>query len=172
LLHRAPGLAPIGSVIAQHHERLDGSGFHRACRGPDISATSRLLAAADAYQTLTETRAGREPLAPKQAAQTLRDDARRGELCGNAVANVLEAAGLAGRTKKVTYAAGLTAREIEVLQVLARGGANKEIARDLGLSPKTVDNHIQSIYSKLGVRTRGGATLFALEHGLLQPGKT
>ena len=44
------------------------------------------------------------------------------------------------------------------------------IGRDLGLSPKTVDNHIQSIYAKLGVKTRGGATLFALERGLLHPG--
>jgi HD-GYP domain-containing protein (c-di-GMP phosphodiesterase class II) len=172
LLHRAPGLAPIGAVIAQHHERLDGSGFHRACRGPELPAASRLLAAADIYQTLTETRGGREALSPKQAAQRLRDDARGGALCGEAVAAVLEAAGQTGRAKKVTYAAGLTAREIEVLQALARGGANKEIARDLALSPKTVDNHIQSVYSKLGVKTRGGATLFALERGLLQPGKT
>ena len=83
---------------------------------------------------------------------------------------MLEAAGLNGRAKKIPHVAGLTAREIEVLQALARGGANKEIARDLGLSPKTVDNHIQSIYSKLGLKTRGGATLFALERGLLQPG--
>ena len=172
LLHRAPGLAPIGAVMAQHHERLDGSGFHRACRGPDLSAASRMLAAADAYQTLTEARASRAALTPKQAAQTLRDDARRGALCGEAVAAVLEAAGQSGRAKKTTYAAGLTAREIEVLQALARGGSNKEIARGLGLSPKTVDNHTQSIYSKLGVQTRGGATLYALEHGLLQPAKT
>ncbi len=172
LLHRAPGLVSIGAIIAQHHERLDGSGFHRACRGPDLSTASRLLAAADDYQTLTETRAGREAMSPKQAAQSLRDEARRGGLCGEAVAAVLQAAGVSGRMKKVTYAAGLTTREIEVLQALARGGANKEIARDLGLSPKTVDNHIQSIYSKLGVKTRGGATLFALERGLLQPGKT
>jgi HD-GYP domain-containing protein (c-di-GMP phosphodiesterase class II) len=171
LLHRSPGLAPIGAVIAQHHERLDGSGFHRACRGPDLSAASRLLAAADAYQTWTETRRNREALSAKRAAQRLRDDAKNGCLDGEAVAAVLEAAGQSGRAKKVTYVAGLTAREIEVLQALARGGANKDIAGELSLSPKTVDNHIQSIYSKLGVKTRGGATLFALEHGLLQPGK-
>ncbi len=171
LLHRAPGLAPISVVIAQHHERLDGSGFHRACRGPDLSAASRLLAAADAYQTLTEARHGREAFTSKQAAQKLRDDARSGKLCGEAVAAVLEAAGQTGRARKVTHVGGLTAREIEVLQALARGGSNKDIARELALSPKTVDNHIQSIYSKVGVKTRGGATLFALERGLLQPGK-
>jgi len=171
LLHRAPGLAPIGVVIAQHHERLDGSGFHRACRGPDLSKASRLLAAADTYETLTENRGKREALSPQKAALALREEARRGALCGDAVAAVLEAAGLGGRSKKVTHIAGLTAREIEVLQALARGGATKDIASDLELSPKTVDNHIQSIYAKLGVKTRGGATLFALERGLLQPGK-
>jgi HD-GYP domain-containing protein (c-di-GMP phosphodiesterase class II) len=172
LLHRVPALASIGAVIAQHHERLDGSGFHRACRGHDLPAASRLLAAADTFQTLTEARGVRAALTRKQAAQKLRDDARTGQLCGDAVAAVLDAAGQTGRAKKVAYVAGLTGREIEVLQALARGGATKEIARDLGLSPKTVDNHIQSIYSKLGVKTRGGATLFALERGLLQPGKT
>jgi HD-GYP domain-containing protein (c-di-GMP phosphodiesterase class II) len=172
LLHRAPGLAPIGAVIAQHHERLDGTGFHRACRGPELSSVSRLLAAADAYQTLTEDRAGREAVSPKAAANQLREEARAGRLDGDAVSAVLDAAGLTGRAKKVTYAAGLTAREIGVLRALARGGANKSMARELGVSPKTVDNHIQSIYAKLGVRTRGGATLFALKHGLLHPGKT
>ena len=45
----------------------------------------------------------------------------------------------------------------------------KEIARALGISPKTVDNHAQSIYAKVGVKTRGGATLFAIEHGLCGP---
>ncbi|MBI3438471.1 MAG: hypothetical protein HY054_07455 [Proteobacteria bacterium] len=171
-MRRAPGLAPLGAVIAQHHERLDGSGFHSACRGPDLTAASRLLAAANAFQTLTETRAGRKGVTRKQAAHELREEARRGTLCGEAVAAVLEAAGQTGRAKKVTYIAGLTAREIEVLQALAHGSANKEIARELELLPKTVDNHIQSIYSKLGVKTRGGATHFALERGLLQPGKT
>ena len=135
LLHRVPGLAPMGAVIAQHHERLDGSGFHRACRGPDLSGASRLLAAADAYQTLTEKRAGRDAISPKLAAKNLRDEVHRGCLDGEAVSAVLEAAGLSGRTKKVTYAAGLTPREIEVLQSLSRGGTNKDIGRDLRLSP-------------------------------------
>ena len=62
--------------------------------------------------------------------------------------------------------AGLTEREIDVLRAIARGKSTKEIARALGISPKTVDNHTQSIYAKIGVKTRGGATLFAIEHGL------
>jgi DNA-binding CsgD family transcriptional regulator len=42
----------------------------------------------------------------------------------------------------------------------------KEIGERLGISPKTVDNHLQSIYAKIEVKTRAGATLFAIEHGL------
>ncbi|MFO1187396.1 MAG: LuxR C-terminal-related transcriptional regulator [Alphaproteobacteria bacterium] len=172
LLCRVPGLRPIGAVMAQHHERMDGTGFHRGCRGNDMSAASRLLAVAEAYQNLIEGRPGRPALTPKQAAQRLRDEARAGSLDGDAVLAVLEAAGQAGRAKKAPHAGGLTAREIDVLQRVARGGTTKEIGHDLGLSPKTVDNHIQSIYAKLNLKTRGGATLFALENGLLPPAKT
>ena len=65
--------------------------------------------------------------------------------------------------------AGLTGREIDVLRAIAREQSMKEIARALGISPKTVDSHTQCIYAKIGVKTRGGATLFAIEHGLCGP---
>ena len=59
----------------------------------------------------------------------------------------------------------LTEREVEVLRSLARGRAMKEIARELGISPKTVDHHLQHIYAKIDVGTRAGATLYAMENG-------
>ena len=71
------------------------------------------------------------------------------------------------RFRRTFRPAGLSGREAEVLGLLARGSSNKAIARHLGVSPKTVDNQVQSIYAKAGVRTRAGATLFAMEHGLL-----
>jgi DNA-binding NarL/FixJ family response regulator len=61
----------------------------------------------------------------------------------------------------------LTPREIEILREVARGGSMREIARALVISPKTVDGHLQRIYPKIGVSTRAGATIYALEHGLL-----
>jgi HD-GYP domain-containing protein (c-di-GMP phosphodiesterase class II)/DNA-binding CsgD family transcriptional regulator len=170
MVPRAPGLAAVGAIIAEHHERLDGSGFHRGVRASDLSAPGRLLAVAEAYQNLVEDRPFRVTLTPAQAAARLREEVKRGTLDGEAVAAVLEAAGQGSRGKKIPFVAGLTAREIDVLRRVVRGGTTKEIAGDLGLSPKTVDNHIQSIYGKAGVNTRGGATLFALEHGLLKPG--
>ncbi|MGH2891911.1 MAG: response regulator transcription factor, partial [Solirubrobacteraceae bacterium] len=66
--------------------------------------------------------------------------------------------------------AGLTAREIEILRLLARGLLNKEIARGLQIAPKTVGNHIEHIYAKIGVSSRAAAALFATEHGLLALG--
>jgi HD-GYP domain-containing protein (c-di-GMP phosphodiesterase class II)/DNA-binding CsgD family transcriptional regulator len=65
--------------------------------------------------------------------------------------------------------AGLSERECEVLGLLARGLATKQVARRLGISPKTCDHHIQRVYGKVGVSTRAGATMFALEHGLVDP---
>jgi DNA-binding NarL/FixJ family response regulator len=61
----------------------------------------------------------------------------------------------------------LSEREIEVLRLIARGLSIKDIAQQLTVAPKTVDNHIQHIYAKIGVTTRAGATLFATEHNLL-----
>ena len=63
--------------------------------------------------------------------------------------------------------AGLTPREVEVLKLLARGLSNKEIAERLVISPKTVGNHVEHIYGKIGSSNRAGAGLFAMRHGLL-----
>jgi DNA-binding NarL/FixJ family response regulator len=61
----------------------------------------------------------------------------------------------------------LTDREKEVLALLARGLSNKEIAQRLVISPKTVANHVEHIYSKIGVSSRAAATLYATQHGLM-----
>lgn len=60
----------------------------------------------------------------------------------------------------------MTEREAEVLSLLAGGLMTKQIGHRLGISPKTADRHIQHIYAKIGVSTRAGATLFAMQHGL------
>jgi predicted ATPase/DNA-binding CsgD family transcriptional regulator len=65
-----------------------------------------------------------------------------------------------------TYPAGLSARELEVLKLVARGLTNARIARDLFISPNTVNRHLNSIYHKLGVSSRVAATRFASEHDL------
>ncbi|TMB81701.1 MAG: response regulator transcription factor [Chloroflexi bacterium] len=69
-------------------------------------------------------------------------------------------------TPSPTYPAGLTAREVEVLRLLAGGLTDLQIAEKLVLSPRTVHAHISSIYSKLGVTSRSAATRYAIEHHL------
>ncbi len=71
------------------------------------------------------------------------------------------------KTPASEYPAGLTAREVEVLKLVARGLTNAQIAQELFLSPRTVNAHLNSIYHKLGVSSRTAATRLALEHGLL-----
>ncbi len=62
---------------------------------------------------------------------------------------------------------GLTAREVEVLRLLAQGLTNPQIAEQLVISPQTVHAHLRSMYSKLGVTTRSAATRFAVEHHIV-----
>jgi predicted ATPase/DNA-binding CsgD family transcriptional regulator len=65
------------------------------------------------------------------------------------------------------YPAGLSAREVEVLRLLANGMTNAQIAQELYISPRTVNAHLGSVYHKIGSSTRAEATRFASEHGLL-----
>jgi DNA-binding NarL/FixJ family response regulator len=79
---------------------------------------------------------------------------------------VLEAAGHRVPRRKA-WPAGLTTREVEVLRLVAQGRSNRGIADDLFISEKTVRNHVEHIYSKLAVSNRTGASLFAVEHGIV-----
>jgi HD-GYP domain-containing protein (c-di-GMP phosphodiesterase class II) len=162
----ASALAPLGTVAVAHHERLDGSGYPRGITGEALPMTARILGAADAYRSKLEPRPHRPQLTADQAAAYLRDEVRAGRLDGDAVEAVLQAAGHAARRRR-TWPAGLTAREVEVLRLAARGLAIPAIAARLGISKKTAANHVEHIYSKIGVSNRARASLFAVKHGLI-----
>jgi DNA-binding NarL/FixJ family response regulator len=66
-------------------------------------------------------------------------------------------------------AAGLTARELQVLRLVATGLTNRALADELGLSEKTVARHVSNIFNKLGVSSRSAATAYAFEHRLFGP---
>jgi HD-GYP domain-containing protein (c-di-GMP phosphodiesterase class II) len=157
----------VASLVQRHHERLDGSGYYRNAKGPDLSPAARILAAAEAFQTAREARPYRPAMTDASAAAKLRAAVKEGMLCPDAVEAVLTAAGQPSRRASSARLAGLTPREIEVLRLIAAGDTAKEAARKLDIAPKTADNHIQSLYSKIGVTTRAGAALFALEQGLI-----
>jgi DNA-binding CsgD family transcriptional regulator len=169
VLCRSPFLAALTPVASVHHERLDGSGYHRGTDGRALPPAARVLAAADAYHAMTEPRPHREPLSPTSAAGTLSQEARAGRLDPDAVSAVLATSGQ--RVPRIDRPAGLTEREAEVLSLLARGLLTKQIGRALGISAKTADHHVQNVYGKIGVSTRAAATLFAMEHRLVAWGE-
>ena len=165
VLSRSPFLSALAPVAGGHHERIDGSGYHRGAAGAELAPDARLLAAADAFHAMTEPRPYREALTPEQAADELARAAGAGRLDRDAVTAVVEAAGQ--RAPPLPRPAGLSAREAEVIGMVARGLQTKQVADELGISVKTADHHLQSAYRKIGVSTRAGATLFAMEHGLV-----
>jgi HD-GYP domain-containing protein (c-di-GMP phosphodiesterase class II) len=166
MLNQSAALRPLAAIVAQCRERLDGSGYPRGLSGPSISRPGRILAAADVYQALLEPRAHRAAHLADDAARVTREEARHGRLDPEAVEAVLGAAGHRPRQRR-DGPAGLTAREVEVLRLLARGLSTRQIAQRLGLSPKTAGNHIEHIYAKINAKNRVAASLFAVEHGLL-----
>jgi HD-GYP domain-containing protein (c-di-GMP phosphodiesterase class II) len=168
ILARSATLARYGSVAALHHERLDGSGYHRGAPASSIPPAARILAAADVYHALTEARPHRSAHSPDAAAGILQDEARRGRLDTDAVTAVLAAAGHRAKPVRREWPAGLSDREVEVLRLLARGLPSRRIADHLAISEKTVGHHIAHIYDKLDVSTRASATFLAMQHGLLE----
>ena len=167
VLRRCALLVPFADLAARHHERADGSGYHRGATGEQLDVGARLLAAADTYHAMTEDRPHRRALGRSDAEAQLLGELDAGRFGRAEVDAVLLAAGHTRRPARVAYPAGLTEREVEVLRLIARGQANKQVAAALGISPKTVGRHIEHLYAKAGVTTRAGATLFAMEHGLL-----
>jgi DNA-binding NarL/FixJ family response regulator len=166
MFSRIPALAGVAELASNHSERLDGSGYPRGLSAAALSPSARLLAVADVYAALIEPRAHRQAHEPDKAADVLQADVRAGRLDGEAVQAVLGAAGQPVAHRR-EWPAGLTAREVEVLSLLARGSSNKQIAARLCISAKTVGNHVEHIYMKIGASSRAQASLFAMQHGLV-----
>jgi len=167
VLERSGALVELAPLAGSHHERLDGSGYHRCVAGAALSRESRLLAAADVLHALGEARPHRAAHDLDGAARVVTLEAKEGRLDPDAVAAVIEAAG-APRPRRA-WPADLTDREVDVLRLAARGLSNKAIAEALVISPRTVQHHLAHIYDKTGRRSRAGNALFAMEHGLLEP---
>ncbi len=161
VLMAAAPLAPIARIAAAHHERLDGKGYHHGVREGSLPRTARLLAAADRWVGLQSARPHRPALSRSAATEALRREVLDGAVDGVCVEALIDG------TASVLPANALTTRELDVLRLLARGLTNKEIAKALGISDRTVQHHTIHVYEKLEVDTRAGATLKASEQGLL-----
>ena len=167
MLYQSEALAPSGRSRWQLRERLDGSGYPRRLSGPAIPSPARVLGAADAYQAMCEPRPHRDALGSRTGGGGA---ARRGEgraawtaTSSRRCSAPLAIASLAGvRARPASRPARWT-----FCGWCSRGLSSKEIAARLVISPKTARNHIEHIYSKIGVSNRAGAGLFAMQHGLL-----
>jgi hypothetical protein len=133
-----PGPGAAGPDGRDAPGRLDGSGYHRGASGGVVPAVARVLAAADAFQGMTQDRPHHRGLAPEAAAAALAEEARAGHLGPR----VCPGGGRGGRAApprvRTAWPAGLSDREVEVLRLVARGPSN-----------------------------RAAAARFAMEHGLL-----
>ena len=167
ILRRSGSLANLAAVASAANERIDGSGYPRAIAGETIPYLGRILGCADAYHAMREVRPHRAALPKDDASRVLRQAARDGRLDGSAVDAVLSAAGHSVG-QHPSAPGDLTPREIEVLELAARGVATKEIASRLGIARKTAGNHIERIYEKIGVSTRAEAALWAMRNGLVR----
>jgi DNA-binding CsgD family transcriptional regulator len=169
ILSLAAPLRDPAALAGLHHERLDGSGYHRGLHANVLPLSARILAVAEAYQSMSEERAWRPALTPAEATRQLQDEVAARRLDARALEAVLAAAGQPRSTRRASKAwpAGLTDREVEVLRAITRGLSNKEVGRELHVSQATVHTHVINIYSKISVNTRAGATLFAFEHDLI-----
>jgi HD-GYP domain-containing protein (c-di-GMP phosphodiesterase class II) len=170
VLTRIPGLAHIAAIARVHHEHLDGSGYPLGLAGSALGRPERLLAAAVAYQSALEPRPYRDPLSPEAAAARLKDRVTRGALDADCVHAVLALVGHA--QTRVRRDDALTPRETEILGLVARGLSNRDIATRLVLSEKTVRNHVERTYAKIGATNRVGASLYALQRGLVASVRT
>jgi HD-GYP domain-containing protein (c-di-GMP phosphodiesterase class II) len=152
------------TIASQAHERLDESGYPHARAPRAIEA--RLLAACDVATALGEARPHRPAHDRRARESELRAEVQAGRLDATVVDAVLAVLSGAPAPKRLGE---LSEREVEVLALLARGASNKDIAAELGISPKTVQHHVAHVYDKTGVRSRAAAALFAVERGLVTP---
>jgi HD-GYP domain-containing protein (c-di-GMP phosphodiesterase class II) len=172
MLRRSPSLAVLNPVASAHHEKCDGSGYHKRLQADSDDLGACVLAATEVYVGLTTERADRPAFSPPAAASELRELESQGVLEPRASRAVLVAAGhgepRGPSGKRPQNPAGLTRREVDVLRLAARGHTTREIADRLYISPKTADHHIQHIYGKIGTSTRAGAALWAMQHSVVQ----
>ena len=160
-------------LAARHHERLDGSGYPRGLTAVALTSADRILAAADVYHALSESRPHRPARTPDEAAAELRAEAKAGRLDGDAINAVLRAAGHRAPVRRDWPAGSRPARSrcsaCSRARRLEQGDREK-----LVVAPKTVSNHVEHIYAKIGVSTRAAAAIFAMQHGLVgsyEPGR-
>jgi DNA-binding CsgD family transcriptional regulator len=160
-------LGPVAEIAGAAHEHVDGSGYPQSRTGRSLLPAARILAAADIAVAMSEARPHRPALSPDAIARELVAEVDAGHVDAAAADAVLASLGL--KTRIVPrHAHGVSERELEVCRLIARGKMNKEIADVLGISLRTVQNHVAHIFDKLGVHSRSGVAVWLVENDFVQ----
>lgn len=171
VLMKVPAFDAASRLVAAHHERIDGAGYFRGLSGFQFPLGARVIAVADRFDELRHDTPDAPALEPEAAFEVLRRES--GTSLAPEVVDAL-AAGSDGTARaprqrtRAEWPAGLTDREVEVLRLAARGLSRREMAKVLFVSEGTVRSHLEHIYAKAGVANRSAATLFAMEHDLVE----
>jgi HD-GYP domain-containing protein (c-di-GMP phosphodiesterase class II) len=168
ILSRVPALSEVAAIAGKHHERLNGTGYYRGLSRSELPVSACILALVEEFQERVPIDPGQHKLDPKEILKAMQPEI--GTLfspdCFEALAQEM---GLAAPkpARRRAWPAGLTDREIEVLQLLATGASNRQIAKHLVVSEKTVAHHLEHIYNKIGISSRAAAVFFAMENELI-----
>jgi DNA-binding CsgD family transcriptional regulator len=181
---RLAACAELGAlrVLAHHRGRLVAAVAVLAAAATLPDASARLFGAAEAVHggaglppDLPEREVYRRAIDRLRAAlgdQAFERTRQQGRMLTDEAVDaemraVLEAVGETERPQRPMAVGGLSARELEVLRLVADGLTDAEAAARLSISPRTVGQHLRSVYAKLGVPSRAAATRFAVEHRLV-----
>jgi HD-GYP domain-containing protein (c-di-GMP phosphodiesterase class II)/DNA-binding CsgD family transcriptional regulator len=158
ILSRVRPLAELAADVGTHHERTDGSGYPLGPAVQRMPVTARMLAAADSWA---------------ERARNGSADLSREKGLDPACLTALRSCSRAGTGQRrqspraVAARPALSARELEVLQLLADGASNPDISKTLYISRRTAEHHVEHILAKLDVTSRTAAVAHALTHELL-----
>jgi HD-GYP domain-containing protein (c-di-GMP phosphodiesterase class II)/DNA-binding CsgD family transcriptional regulator len=168
ILSRVPALASIATIAGMHHEHIDGTGYYRGLAGDDLPMSACILALADDFQERLSSNPNGGNVNPQEVLKTMQADVGT-KFAPECYAALAEELGVSTtkRTGQKDLPAGLTKREVEVLQQVAKGITNREIAQELVISERTVAHHLEHIYDKIGISSRAAAVFFAMEHELI-----
>jgi HD-GYP domain-containing protein (c-di-GMP phosphodiesterase class II) len=167
ILSNTPLNPELLSIIDTHHESVDGKGYYRSLKGNDILPAAQILHLADSIVAMESNRSFRDNFSKEKIRKSLIDSIRDGKIQRKFGEAGIEALGFYIKKKRPQNIAGLTDREIEVLEKICQGKTNAEIAMDLKVSTRTIQHHSIPIYNKIGVSSRAAATLFASKNGII-----
>jgi HD-GYP domain-containing protein (c-di-GMP phosphodiesterase class II) len=156
------GMEAEADIASYVGERLDGSGNFRGATGAAIPLEGQVLAAASAWVALQSARPWRPAYTAQLAGAMLAQEAAAGRFHPG-VSDALRGMHDEPAAPSTTPAhISLSERETEVLRAISQGHTNKEVARQLAISPRTVGTHVESVFRKLSCTTRAAAALKAL----------